>query len=347
MDEKSLRSFLNRLGIRPGRTNSHGWIPFSCPLATFTHQNGKDSRASAAARVAPEGISSFVCKGCHAHGRVAKLINLLATYRADDSIRPMMLEADRADAQAAITAGFGEFDRTIEMETIEPLEEAAYAGIYPSATTDREASAYLHHRDVEAWCADSIGLLWDDRQRRILFPVRDRNNALYGFSGRAIDADTQPKIRDYFGLPKRHLILGEHTWEEGLPLIVIEGLFGYAHLMQEVGINAAEVNIGALLGSAMTPEKAARIIALDEPTYLLLDPDQGGDIGLFGTITPEGGRERNGAIEQLMGHIPLFVPDWPEGVDDPDQLTREQVQRILTTTPIYGTAFDNEIAAWE
>jgi hypothetical protein len=85
MQEADLRSILSRLGIRFERANRRGWIEFPCPLAPWLHQHGTDGRASAAAFVNAEGVSSFVCKACHQHGRIAKLINLLATYRADDS----------------------------------------------------------------------------------------------------------------------------------------------------------------------------------------------------------------------------------------------------------------------
>jgi hypothetical protein len=346
MDEPTLRSLLGRLGIRPGRVNRRGWIPFSCPLSPWTHQGGHDTRASAAALVAPEGISSFVCKGCHQHGRIAKLINLLATYRNDNSIRPLMLEADKADVQSTISAGFGEFERSYEPDEIEPLIEEQFTGLWDAAWSVPEARAYLEDRAITEQGAEECGLLWEPTQRRILFPVRGRRGELYGYSGRAIDPDTQPKIRDYYGLPKRQLILGEHRWVHGEPLILVEGLFGYAHL-----ITLGLTNVGAILGSALTPEKAQRILDFDEPTYLLLDNDQGGDIGLFGTITPEGGREDNGAITQLQGHVPLFVPEWPDGLTDPDQLTLDHVRQMLAITPLYSSdgnsPFDKRWDTWQ
>ena len=43
---------------------------------------------------------------------------------------------------------------------------------------------------------------------RIIFPVRGREGELYGYTGRAIDEDVQPRIRDYYGLPKRACLLG-------------------------------------------------------------------------------------------------------------------------------------------
>lgn len=347
MDEASLRSILGRVGIRPGRANRKGWIPFPCPFAQWTHKGGRDSRASAAALVNPEGKSSFVCKGCHHHGTIGRLINLLASFRSDDSIRPLMVEADHADANSAIAAGFGGFERTLDIEAIEPVDEAQFDGLYEPASDVPAAMNYLEARRIGRDTADLIELKWEPRQRRILFPVRDRAGALYGFSGRAVDPHTEPKIRDYFGLPKRHLILGENRWQAGKPLILVEGLFGFASLVEQRVEFIA--NIGAMLGAVLTPEKAERVRALDEPTYLLFDPDTGGDMGLFGTVGPDGLRDpENGAIAQLQGHVPLFVPEWPEGVGDPDELTFDQVAGMLQDTPLYSVegdiSFDN---SWE
>ena len=170
-----------------------------------------------------------------------------------------------------------------------------------------------------------------------------RDASFYGFTGRAIDPGIQPKVKDYFGLPKRFLILGEHLWQNGRPLIIVEGLFAYAHLIK-LGVAA---NVGAILGSAMTREKAARIIDLGERTYLLNDNDTGGDIGLYGTPTPEGGRETNGAIDMLTEQVALYVPVWPEGKIDPDELTRKEVDDILMyTVPLSQFSFDKRWLAW-
>lgn len=350
MNEQALRQILQRLAIRPGRTNSRGWIEFSCPLAPYTHTSGTDSRASAAARIAEGGISSFVCKGCHQHGRIGKLINLLATYRSNDALRSLILVADQADAQGVMDAGFGDFEQPLEIEPEpEPLVEEQFAGVYPRASTIPEAAAYMEERGIAPEGADAVGLLYDPQQRRIMFEVRDRRGRLYGFSGRAIDPGVQPKIRDYYGLPKRHMVLGEHRWVHGKPLVLVEGLFGYASLIA-VGAETM-ANVGAILGSALTPEKAARIIDFDEPTYLMLDNDAGGDIGLFGTIRPDGSREDNGAIAALVEHVPLYVPDWPEDKADPDELTLDDLCVILRGSPLYcgiGTnPFDKRYEAWQ
>lgn len=345
MNEKNLRQILGNIGIQPGRANHNGWMEFPCPLAPWTHANGHDTRASAAAKVSEGGTSAFKCQACHQHGRISKLVRLLAEYRQDDSIRQYMLLADRADAEAQVIDGYPDFEDVDYGDPLpEPLDDAAYGDIYPPASEHERAVEYLAGRNISPETADRLGLMYDDGWRtdeetgrpyqtadRVVFPVRDAANNLYGFTGRAIDPGVKIKVRDYYGLPKKSVILGGHLWEHGKPMLIVEGLFAYAHL-HEIGM-AEHFNIGALLGSAMTEHKADILILYDEPIYLLLDNDAGGDIGLFGTLRPDGSREENGAVHYLQEHVPLFVPTWPEGKDDPDQLTAEEVLRMKEETP--------------
>jgi len=239
------------------------------------------------------------------------------------------------------------------------LEAGAYADLYDPATDSSVAVDYLASRGISPETAQRLDLRFDvapEKNRdtgqwtnvaRVIFPVRDRHGSLFGFTGRAVDPRVKPKVKDYFGLPKAFVILGEEHWKEDRPKIIVEGLFAYAHLV-EIGM-LDRADIGVLLGSAMTEHKANRIIHADCPTYLLLDNDAGGDLGLFGTINRDGSRETNGAVHYLEGHIPLFIPEWPEGKDDPDQLTREEVDSMLDNGIIYDSntnSFDKELEIW-
>lgn len=349
MDQNDLIPLLNRLGILPDRANRRGWVQFRCPLAQWTHANGIDRRPSAAALVVPQGISVWSCQGCHRKGVLGSLIADLGRYRQAD-YRDLEASVRASEETGIYSAEFGPFEATTEAPTLNPLEDAIYQGLWPDAWTVPEAQAYLRGRGIGAGTSDRLALLYDTDARRILFPVRDRNGGLHGFSGRAIEAEVQPKIRDYEGLPKRALILGAHLWQAGRPVVIVEGLFGYAHFHQ-IGVDAS-VNIGALLGSALTDEKAEILRQEDAPVHLLLDNDLGGENGLFGAISPEGVRQADGAISLLRGHLPVMVPSWPlwdvpgehiggyhqsgDAKTDPDQLTRDEVFAMLRNTPPFG-----------
>lgn len=334
MNEQALTAILRKLGIHEFKRQRSGWLDFHCPLAPYTHRSGTDRSMSAGVKISPTGVSAWVCHACKHHGRVSSLV--LKVQRFTGHMVPGLLrEAEMAEVLPDLSSDYGEFERPPVTEQ-EPLSDAVCDGLYPPANDIPEAVAYLDRRGIDRVTADSLGLVYDDGQSRILFPVRDRNHGLWGFSGRAILPETKPKIRDYFGLPKRRLILGEERWRPDRPVIVVEGLFGYAHLVQ---IGAEQrYNVGALLGSAMTPEKAAILRAWDENVYLLLDNDEAGDLGLFGPVLPDGSREQEkSAVHQLQGYVPVYVPVWPDGKDDPDQLTLEELHTLVSETALYSS----------
>lgn len=334
MNEASLTQILHKLGINEQKRQRSGWIDFRCPLAQWTHTSGTDRSMSAGAKIVPDGVSAWVCHACKHHGRISGLIS--AVQRFSGRIVPGLLrEAEMADALPALTTDYGAFEQPAEA-TPSPLREPLYDGLYPFAHEVAEASAYLAARGISDEVSAKLRLLYDADQRRIMFEVRGSRGELWGYSGRAIDSETKPKIRDYHGLPKRRLILGEDRWVAGRPVLIVEGLFGYAHLWQ-VGANEL-MNIGALLGSVLTEEKAAILTGFDEPVYMMLDNDDAGDVGLFGPVMANGSREAaSGAIARLQSYVPLYVPAWPDEKKDPDELTYEDVQRILIETPLFSS----------
>lgn len=342
MREAPLRKVLARLGIQPsGRVRLNGWLEFHCPLAPYTHQSRTDSRASAAAKVDNKGMSLWTCATCHGAGRLTSLVNELQRHRGV-FYEGLIREIDQADQDALANAPAPEYDPNFEHPVAEAkkgLVEEAYRDIYPAAGTADAARQYLSGRGIHKATAEKLSIRFDPNDKgvpRVLFPVRGRENELWGFTGRAIVpiAKGVPKVRDYFGLPKREVVLGAERWRRGKPLVLVEGLFAYAHL-HEVGVEEI-ANIGCLLGSVMTPEKATMVRAFDEPVYLLLDNDDAGDIGLFGRHLPDGKRDLDtSAIHLLRAYVPVMVPEWPEGKDDPDQLTFDEVQGMIEWTEVY------------
>lgn len=331
MDETNLRLILGKMGVRV-ESRSRDWLVAPCPLAPWRHRRGHDRTPSFAVRINPRGISGFTCQACHAQGRVAGLARLIGDYSgrdmADISVEANMIEAS--------TGGLPNYD---DLET--PGESAPVAAVDPEPWGKRfkpfifsnDACAYLEGRGVSRETAAQIGILWDAKERRVVFPVLTRTGVLAGFTGRAVDDGVTPKIRDYAGLPKRRLVMGCHLWTRDLPVLVVEGLFAYAHLW-ELGINN-KANLGAILGSSITREKASIITEVGRSVFLLLDDDAGGDTCLWGAPTPSGARS-HGAVERLAFHVPVYVPKWPDGKADPDELTAEEVLAMMADTEMYS-----------
>lgn len=334
MNEVALSAILRKLGIHDLKRQRSGWLDFHCPLAPYTHASGTDRSMSAGAKINDSGLSAWVCHACKHHGRISSLVRQVARFTGK-TITGLAMEADLAETLPALSADFGDFETSGNEESQSPLQDAAYSNLFPKAWDVPQAQTYLISRGISESTSQTLELVYDDEQARILFPVRDYRNDLWGYSGRAIRPEIKPKIRDYYGLPKRKLILGEHRWQQGKPTLIVEGLFGYAHLVEQ-GVESL-CNVGATLGSVMTAEKAARLASWDTNVFLLFDNDEAGDVGLFGSFLSNGKRDpSSSAIQRLIGYVPVYVPSWPESKADPDQLTYPEVADMLTHTALFS-----------
>ena len=331
MNEESLRVILHKMGVQIG-IRSRDWLIAPCPLAQWRHGRGHDNSPSFAVKINPRGLSGYMCQACHAKGRVSGLARLIGEYSGRD-MSALSVEADAAEMQSGSLPTYDNIDRPQPAAPMTEVDGTIWRERFVPFVTSNAACYYLSERGISQRTAIDIGILWDQRERRVVFPVRTRTGMLVGFSGRAVDPDVDPKIRDYAGLPKRRLVLGCDLWTRDLPILIVEGLFSYAHMI-ELKVNE-KANIGALMGSLLTPEKAATITELGRSVFLFLDNDQGGDVGLWGVLRPDL-TFSPGAVIKLSRHVPVYVPSWPDGKTDPDELTADEVATMITDTELYN-----------
>lgn len=342
MLEQDIRRLLGLVGIQFVRKTYSGWLEAPCPLAPWTHARGADRNPSFGVKEDATGMSGFKCQACHRKGTVPSLIRTLANFREED-YSDLELEAERTEMLGVVNLPDWE-DRFAFKPEPEPLNTNLYYSMYPDVCLPEytDAHYYLQSRGITQEAAALMQLRYDPDENRVLFPVfspkpEDAESDgwdLYGFTGRAIFPSIKPKIKNYAGLDKRSFILGEHLIRatgRPQPLLVVEGLFAYAHL-QTLQLHEEDYfDVVAIMGSDMSDEQVERLVSYDVPIYLLFDNDEAGDVGLFGIHDDD--LEKPGAIEKLINYVPLFVPEWPEGKDDPDQLTLEEVKAFLDEEP--------------
>lgn len=338
MNEPRLRAILEALGIEVLSKTTTGWLVSRCPLSD-NHKGGIDHNPSFNAHVNNGGLSGYHCFSCGSKGRITRLIRLLEEMRGE-SLAALYMQAVMDETPDS----FGEFEEAAEDyhgREPEPLNQAQFDNLYQKAWANKKARAYLKARGITESACETLELVYDDRAReqRILFPVYGASrDELFGFSGRTILPKSEwpkpregerpySKVKDYGGLQKRFFLLGEHLWQKGKPAFVIEGLMGMAYL---VSINALKhCNPLALLGSVLTTYKRDRILDHGYPTtYLMLDDDLAGDIGLYGKMV-NGKHAGGGAIDMLKNEVDVRVPLYPKGVDDIDNLTEPQLVHII------------------
>jgi hypothetical protein len=334
MKEGPLREILAKLDVEVVRRDDEGWLRCRCPFAELGyHDRGTDNTPSFFIKISASEISGFGCFTCKEHGRISSLVRKLAEERKEDYGK-LALEADLAETPDS----FEDYEKKAEYDADPiPLEKAAYMSLYPSAWSVPDARNYLVGRGISEPTATLLQLQYDDEDRRILFPVFDRDNELFGFTGRSIYSKEQidetnqrrklagykfdyPKVKDYIGLPKERLLLGENLIQPDKPLWVIEGLFAFAHMI-EIGVRKI-CNPVAPMKSSISKYQRDLIIGYNLPTYLVFDDDPAGNHGTFG-------RSRDGAFYLLKQHVPTFAPLYPHGKTDPDFLTYDDVELMI------------------
>jgi hypothetical protein len=342
MNEPNLRRILAGMMVEVIELTNDGWLKCACPFAPYLHSTGTDRNPSFFAKVDPGGLSGYHCFTCKQKGRISSLVRALEHY-GKISYGNLAMEADLAE----VPESFGSYETAPEMELDpEPLNKVAYMNMFPLAWEHADSQAYLTLRGISKETTERLRLQYDDEEQRVLFPVFNYEDELFGFSGRsilkqddidAINVDRRARgryieysrIKDYAGLPKEKCLLGEQFIKEQkhLPLLVVEGLFAFAHMI-EIGVTEF-CNPIAPMGSRLSKYQRDLIVSHNRPVYLLFDNDAAGDIGIYGKRDEEGNAMGGGAFDMLKKHVPTFVPLYPEGKDDPDSLEKWEVQEMM------------------
>jgi len=323
MDRSGIKMVMEEIGVRRSQIiDQPEWVMSPCPLAPWTHQSGRDTRASFGISVHEDDKSIFHCFTCHKRGTLVNLLERLEGYTGDDYTE--------LKAQFSITEDLGpplgEFGRRREreQETLGSPISSDYLRVYESPWAWKEARDYLNGRRISPSTCNRLQIQYDPDDRRILFPVFSTDGELYGFSGRAVDQDAEPRIKDYHGLPKRLLLLGSHLIGRAHYVMVVEGLFDYAWL-QELGFPAV-----ALMGTELTPGKAEILKQLGKPIYCFTDNDDPGDAAAVSIA------------DQLLAHVPVFGVDYPPGkadgfLKDPAELSRTDIEMMIEDAELFDS----------
>lgn len=329
MTEPQIRTVLSTLRVSVKSRTHDGWLTASCPFAPWRHSNGTDRNPSFGVSVNEHGLSGYNCFACGQSGPLVKLVSALEYYREcwypGLSLRVMMMESERPIA--AFDSMADPWDQPV------PLLASVHLTMYPLAWEHPTAREYLIRRRVNERGARKLDLRYDPEERRILFPIFGVDGALYGFTGRTVLDEAEfpypayPRLKNYNGVRKANFLLGANLAEPGKPSLVIEGIMALAHLFS---VEADRVcNPVATMGARMSEEQASALILLNEPVTLLPDDDLAGDVALYGPQDSAGKHRGGGALDMLRPHLPVMAGQWPEGVEDADELTLEQVKAIV------------------
>lgn len=313
MDREGVKEFLKELSGPNTKTVDRGaWVSTHCPLAKHRHGNGTDTNMSFGVKVNDGGISLYNCLACKSKGSLENLLSTLEGYTGDDFSNLK----EQVGGSEFLSAALPPWDRRALLEDSlgEPVSED-YLDVYD----DARGHPYLKERGISSSTSDDLMLQVDPDNKgveRLLFPVYAENGDFYGFSGRAITpADAEPRVRDYFGLKKRFLLLGTDILDFNNHdfVALTEGLFDFARMYQH-GYPAV-----ASLGSTLSKQQADILLRIGRPVYCFYDDDKAGRKG------------RDVVTELLAGHVPVLKVRYPRGIGDPGdiRLMKEDVEAMV------------------
>jgi len=317
MDREGIHQlFKNMFGPNIQRVNHTEWVTTLCPFAPWSHEKGKDTNPSFGVSVKEDGDTSvYHCFTCKKKGKLSDLPKHLTDVSDDDAW--MEFQEDIPEDES-LGAGLPTWNNRKVKERAERLPQplpVSHLQVYDKAG----AHPYLQERGISSAAAESMDLRVDEDDghgtERILFPLFSPDGGFYGYTGRAVLPDAQPRIRDYFGLPKKLLLLGaEHVEPHDDKIILVEGLFDYAKLFQH-GMCAV-----ASMHANLTDYQAQILKDFGRPVVVMYDNDKAG---------------RDGAkiVKQKLGkHVPLLKVRYPSGTKDPGELTKNLLYRMLSNT---------------
>lgn len=318
MNRENIKMFLAEL------TDNHGiemldagdWVMTNCILAPWTHEGGTDSKPSFGIHVS-EGRSTFHCFTCKSKGSLSGLVRLYEKYTGEEKSYLLTELATGEMLASPLPEWSSRLANTNRVELGESLDELVLEAYEPAV-----GHPYLAKRRIGAETVEELGLLVDPDNygvERILFPVRSANGGLYGFSGRAVSPSGVPRVRDYFGLPKRLLLLGaEHIDPfRTSPIVVVEGLFDFARVFQ------AGYPVVAVMHSGLTDAQAKILKSFGRTVISFLDNDMAGAAGYT---------EINNKLGKSLTVLKAkYLKNWGK---DPGSLTSKQIEAAIANADL-------------
>jgi hypothetical protein len=294
MNRESIVRFLQELeGPNVNLTHQDEWVSTHCPLRHYTHTRGTDRTPSFGIHVEDNGRSIFNCFTCKKKGPLPYLVQLLGRFTGED-YNALYEEATNGEILAMRLPKWNETGvKRGQFELPSPMDFDLYDLYEPEYR-----HWYLRDRGVLPETAEELKLRIDPDDghgvERVLFPVFDFSGGFYGYTGRATDGSVDPRVRDYYGLPKRHLLLGaNHLHRDVDRIVLVEGLFDFAILFQ------LNLPVVAALHSQLTPHQQRLLVQMNKPVVVFFDDDAAGKKG-----TEE-------VVEALGEFLPLLGVKYP------------------------------------
>lgn len=303
MKRDDIVKVLLRMGVQRTQIRTYAGSPevtLHCPLAQWRHNKKVDRRPSMSIRANEKGPSPLQCFSCKFQAAsVQKLVEAVQDHDHTKNLLELLLwvvEAEDEDLEVAL-GSMPSYDGEPEQEVLPSHFDESYLDKFARAAHPTMLARGMSIDSMKRW-----GLLLDKDRRRVIFPMRDKDQRLLGVSGRAVDSYRQPKYLNYSwvrlgdawqlrgGLPaneeptavvrfpKSTHLFGEHLLGAKPIAVVIEGQMDAIltdQVLQLHGIGS-KLQPVAFQGNALTRDQADLLVDSVDEVILFMDNDQPG-----------------------------------------------------------------------
>ncbi len=287
----------------------------TCPFES-NHKKGIDKRPSFYAKTSSDSISPYFCHACHESGT----LEFLARSKGYSELCESILIGENDDWNR-----FKKPNREEEKSIPEFLLDK-FSGVVHNSVLNRDINLHT----VKVW---EIG--YDAFNMRTTLPVRKRDGALVGLSGRSVvdhkikyahySWDTRDNILrpwidhsredDFVRFEKGRYLFGEHLIKNK-ELVITEGHF------DAIKVWSAGFSAVAIMGSYPTMDQMKKIISYSEKVYAMFDNDD------------HGNDCRKRLQNTVGGFIPVFWAKIKEGKKDPGDMTKTEIEESISNAEI-------------
>lgn len=289
--------------------SSREWVSVTCPFAAWKHRTGRDRRPSMRVQIAPRAVSRWRCFSCNSGGDLVEVLVELQMLGADLPYGDLMAVARSEEEQVEFVITDPD-----EVATSEPFFSEEWLASFPHAWTTTGGLDYMKLRALPLDIAIECECRFDALRGRFCFPVRDFDGRLRGMQGRDVTGSAEAKYLHYADDAHRRdtrYFLGEHRVDFDRPLIVCEGPFDRARIME------VERNVVAVMGAAtVLPNERLDRLKPALTLVTLFDPNEAGDVA------------RQRVDQWARGSTIVRHVHAPEG-RDPGDLTADDVRGLL------------------
>lgn len=314
--ESHLKEFLHSIGTKPVEmAGKESWTTCSCPLAPFTHRNGRDSNPSFGIKQR-EGKLIYNCFSCGS-GTVDGLVQTLEYYTQKNPNFAHLYDLKRARFLLHNT----DF-ASIELEpfdSIQPVHEVIewdenFLLKFPKAYDLKEPREYLQSRGVTERESNFYNIRYDLDRQLVCFPLYDVYGRFCGLRGRGVTKEAMKHYDyDYRGINNSDSVFFNEPVIATLhPVIVVEGQFDLINVARVYPYTVAN------LTSSFSGLKGEKLLQADG-VMLMLDNDD------------TGRRKAEKLHEKLeKGGQEVVTVFIGEDGQDPDNCSLEEIYTVLS-----------------